>query len=503
MGLLLDDLTAYGDSDAYPFHMPGHKRNENGSADDFWKEYYKRDITEIDGFDNLHHAEGILKEAMERARDLYGSEETYFLINGSTAGILTALCAAVEEGDSILMMRGSHRSAYHGIGLHHINAIYLASNVHPEMGLDMGITLEQLKGAYELHPEIKAVFLTSPTYEGITISLRKMAEWLHERNIILIVDAAHGAHFGMADFLPENAVDAGADLVIHSLHKTLPSPTQTALLHVNGNLVNRKKVRQYLGIFQSSSPSYVLMAGIDECIDRMTREGTVLWKEFYEHRMWLRDKLKGLKKISVFETDTAEKMLPDDCGMDPGKILLVPDSKYLNARELYDILRVQYHLQAEMVTPAYVLLFLTVMDRKEGYKRLAAALMDLEENLEVKEEIAQKLTGKKAVFDKVSSGERKDNREETGNGDNRYILPEMVYPLSEAYALQSKGVWKPEEEAIGRISMETVMAYPPGQPLLLPGERISKEVIRQINRYMESGCEILGLGNHMEFYCLP
>ncbi|MDE6530190.1 MAG: aminotransferase class I/II-fold pyridoxal phosphate-dependent enzyme [Lachnospiraceae bacterium] len=471
MGKIFDILTEYGESDAYPYHMPGHKRYEGEETAFFWKEYYKRDITEIDGFDGLHHADGILKEAMERAAKLYHSEHTYYLINGSSAGVLTAIMAAVPKGGSLIMMRSSHKSAYHALLLGGMRGIYLPSEVDTETGLDLGVTADQVISTAEAHPEAVAVFLTSPTYEGFSMPLREIAEALHKRNQLLIVDAAHGAHFGMAEYLPENAVEAGADIVIHSLHKTLPSPTQTALLHVNGDRVRISQIERYFSVFQTTSPSYVLMAGIDECICMLQNSKEKFFAAFYQKRKKLHDSLAGLKHIQIVDAFAPLSIpdgIPDNYVPEMGKLLLIPKQEYMTAREIYDVLRVQYHLQPEMATPMYVLLILTIMDTEEGYRRLSEALHEIDNNME-----------------------KKDNTKKYLKKRGKSDLPEAVYTIAEADAME--GEWISSEDAIGRISQGVVAVYPPGRPLLVPGERISEQVIEELKYSRSSGCEVHGI----------
>lgn len=470
MGIIDDMLTEYGESDAYPYHMPGHKRYEGEETTRFWKEYYKRDITEIDGFDDLHQAEGILKEAMERAAKLYHSEHTYYLINGSSAGVLIAIMAAVPRGGSLILMRSSHKSAYHALLLGGMHGIYLPSGTDAT-GLDLGVTADQVIRMAEAHPEAGAVFLTSPTYEGFSMPLREIAEELHKRNRLLIVDAAHGAHFGMADYLPENAVEAGADIVIHSLHKTLPSPTQTALLHVNGSRVRISQVERYFSVFQTTSPSYVLMAGIDECICMLQNSKERFFADFYQKRKKLHDSLADLKRIRIVDAfaplSTPDGML-DYVVPEMGKLLLIPNQEYMTARELYDALRAQYHLQSEMATPTYVLLILTIMDTEEGYRRLSEALHKIDHNME-----------------------KKDNTKRYPIKRGKSDLPEAVYTIAEADAME--GEWVSSENAIGRISQGIVAVYPPGRPLLVPGERITEQVIEELKYSRSSGCEVHGI----------
>ena len=223
---LLEKLQEYRAEDMYPFHMPGHKRKPLPFPNP-----YSIDITEIDGFDNLHHAEGILKEAQERAADLYGSKECFYLVNGSTCGLLAAICAATKKRDKVLVARNCHKAVYHALYLNELQAEYIYP-VITKSGIQGQIEPEQVKKALLLNPDIAAVILTSPTYEGVVSDINAIAGIAHERGIPLIVDEAHGAHLGFGAGFPENAVRQGADAVIMSLHKTLPSFTQTALLHL-------------------------------------------------------------------------------------------------------------------------------------------------------------------------------------------------------------------------------------------------------------------------------
>ena len=215
-------LTEYGKSDIYPFHMPGHKRRKFDFPNP-----YEIDITEIDGFDNLHHAEEILKEAQQRAADLYGAQRSFYLINGSTCGILAAVSACTQKHDKILMARNCHKAVYHAVFLKELQAEYLYPKVN-DYGIQGQITPEQVEDAFLKHPDITAVLITSPTYEGVVSDVAGIAKIAHAHGVPLIVDEAHGAHFGFSEGFPKEAGKEGADLVIMSLHNTLPSFKQTA-----------------------------------------------------------------------------------------------------------------------------------------------------------------------------------------------------------------------------------------------------------------------------------
>ena len=268
---LYEQLNSYGHSDYVPFHMPGHKRQ---LRDTFLPAAlpWQIDITEIDGFDNLHHAEGILKESMDLAASYYGTVKTLYSINGSTAGILSAISAVTKPGDTILVARNSHKSVYHGVFLRNLRPLYVYPQIDRGSGLACGYSPVEIQEMLITHSEIKAVVITSPTYEGVISDIGSIADMVHEKGIPLIVDEAHGAHLTVSrnegEYFPLSAIGQGADLVIQSLHKTLPALTQTAVLHVCQTNLGKhteyaKEAARYMGIYQTSSPSYVLMASID------------------------------------------------------------------------------------------------------------------------------------------------------------------------------------------------------------------------------------------------
>lgn len=283
MTYIKDELCKLASSDMYPLHMPGHKRRLDCDINP-----YTYDITEIDGFDNLHAAEGIIKEAEERAAALWGAKSSFFLVNGSTCGILAALSTALPKKGHLLMARNSHKAAYHAAYLRELQVTYLYP-VFTEFGIQGGILPEQVEAALEADESIEAVFLTSPTYDGIVSDIEKIAEIAHQHGIPLIVDEAHGAHLGFHPYFPKSAITLGADVVIQSLHKTLPAPTQTAILHWNSSYIKKERLEWFLNIYETSSPSYLFLASMDECVRLLTEEKEKYFdayekrlKDFYE-----------------------------------------------------------------------------------------------------------------------------------------------------------------------------------------------------------------------------
>ena len=280
---ILAKLEDYSKAGYVPMHMPGGKRNtEYASTSEF-------DITEIDGFDNMHNAEGIIKNASDRAARLYRADKTLMLVNGSTAGILSAVCGATKRKGKIIVARNCHVSVYNALIIAQLEPVYVIPEVDESTGIYRGLTLEQVRKCVESNRDAQAVIITSPTYEGVVSEVREIASYLHEKGIPLIVDEAHGAHFEFSEEFPESAVKAGADIVINSIHKTLPALTQTALLHISGNYVDYDKVERFWNIYQTTSPSYILMASIDRCMRIIEEQGDYIFKNYIS-------KLKNLRE---------------------------------------------------------------------------------------------------------------------------------------------------------------------------------------------------------------
>lgn len=479
MCTLYDRLIEYSSSDYYGFHMPGHKRQMNmmGAAAP-----YEIDITEIDGFDDLHHADGILEEAQARAARVYHADETHFLINGSSVGILSAVIGVTNRGDTVLVARNCHKSVYHAIEMNGLNPVYLSPGVNPSVQFNTEVSAKDVRRALERVPGIRAVIIVSPTYDGVVSDVEAISEAVHEKGIPLIVDEAHGAHFGFHPYFPENSNQAGADIVIHSLHKTLPSLTQTALLHMNGGLVRREKVRRYLHMLQSSSPSYVLMASIDSCVDLLENQREELFDSYTERLEKLRTRLAGLRRLRLEETACY------DCS----KLVVSSGDTGLTGRELYRILLERYHLQLEMAAGTYVLAMTSVGDTDEGMERLMTALEEIDS-----------MTGTAALSDqmpysgKCGAADGETIRQNSGLIYDIPCLPRPDVVYNSFDIEEMKKSWQtavfPWQESVGRVAAEYAYLYPPGKPLIVPGERVSQEAADVLQWYYEKGFSVEGI----------
>ena len=464
---LYDRLLQYQSSEMYPFHMPGHKRRKDDFANPFLI-----DITEIEGFDNLHHAEGILKDAQDRAAALYHSEETYFLVNGSTCGILAAVSACMTRGGKILMARNCHKAAYHAAYLRGLDIEYLYPEKEDIFGINGGIHEDIVEKALEEFQDIPAVMITSPTYDGVVSNVEKIAQIVHRKGIPLIVDEAHGAHFGFHEYFPKSSVEMGADLVIHSLHKTLPSLTQTALLHVNGNRVDRECLRRFLDIYQTSSPSYVFMAGMDSCVCLLEKRGGELFESLRRNLEVFYKQTESLGCIYLANHGLMGKSGIHD--FDRSKLVISARNAGFTGNQLANLLRNRYHLELEMAGGSYGLALTSISDTEEGFLRLSEALKEIDACLENKIE--------------------KNTEKSTLTIEDIVIKNEVWCRIHEA--LESPGESVLLEKAEGKICREFVYLYPPGIPMLVPGEIISREVLGKIRRLVREGYSVQGMADY-------
>ena len=357
---LEETLRKYAASDAYPFHMPGHKRNAKVAGIDT-----SLDITEITGFDDLYHAEGILKDGQERAAQLYGAGSARYLVNGSTVGNLTAIFASTSDGDRIIMDKDCHRSVYHAAKLRHLNVDYVERPVIIP-GIRGSIPPENVDKLLKSHPDTRAVIITSAGYNGVKSDVEKIAHIVHSYGAVLICDEAHGAHFGFCEDYPQSAIKQGADAVVMSLHKTLPAFGQTALLLLN-NAKLEENVSRYLDYFQTSSPSYMLMAG---------DKGTGALKKLSGFVDEFIEMTRDLRNIRIFTRDEAIKAGAYD--FDKSRIIILTPGG--DGSKIFARLSEQYHIELEAEDDLYLTAISTLCDTAEGFERLAFALKDIDKN---------------------------------------------------------------------------------------------------------------------------
>ena len=463
---LLERLENHRDRDYLSLHMPGHKENDDLAP------YLKTlsaglDITELPGFDDLHAPEDILAESMARATALFGSGESLYQVNGSSGALLAAIRGSTRRGDRVLAARNCHKAIYHGLELCGLKPVYLLPETEPTFGLAGSITPEQVEEALEKNPDVKLIIYPSPTYDGVLSDTAGICRIAHARRIPVLVDEAHGAHLGLTKDFPPGAVSQGADLVAASLHKMLPSLTQTAILHINGDLVDRREVRRQAGIFQSSSPSYLLMASMDGCVRLLEEKREELFGA-WSRRLGEFDELaSGLKHLRLpgHEAD-AGKSYPGIFALDPARIVISTRNSALTGVELMRCLREEYRIELEMALDSYAVAMTGPGNDDTMPRRLAEALLELDERFGPAHEEAQ--------FVPV------------------YSIPPHGIGIESAARAERESV--PLRGAVGRISAGYLWAYPPGIPLVVPGEQVTEELAETVERLKSAGVKLVGAG---------
>ncbi len=492
---LIDALRLYAREGYVPFHMPGHKRNPKF---EYLKGMSDIDVTEIDGFDNLHAASGILKRINDRAAKVFGVRASRMLVGGSTAGILASVRALTRRGDGILIARNCHGSVFNAAEICGLDMRY----VLPDM-LDVGfygsVTPAAVKDALDKSGDVKLVVVTSPTYEGVISDVASIAEVCHSFGARLLVDEAHGAHLGFATF-EESARHLGADIVVNSLHKTLPSLTQTAILHICAEDIDISAVDEQLAMFETGSPSYPLMASIEGCIGYLEGVGASEWAK---NVAALREELKGLKAFELYDGEGAYKF-------DISKLTFISRCEMSGTR-LMRALSEEYGIELEMAGVNYAIAMCGAGDEAEMYSMLKEALFKLFDDEVTSKSIPNK-THFESSFPKTSQNE--STLPNLSNGSERKVttvrtprdigegaltpagalrlppLPEKVMNACDARERDFRFV--PIEEAEGRIAAENIRAYPPGCPLVVKGERIDGATLAALSSLYECGVEVQG-----------
>lgn len=466
--MLYDKLKKYSKSGVYPFHMPGHKRNPmlcDGTMP------YEIDLTEIDGFDNLHNAEGCILEVQNLAERLYNVKKAFLLVNGATGGILSAVRAMTNRGDKVIVARNSHKSVYNALELCGLTPKYIVPKVDKEFGINCSITPSQAEKAIRENPDAKLLIITSPTYEGAVSDIKEISRIAHSHNVSVLVDEAHGAHFPFSDSFPVEAIQCGADVAVASLHKTLPSLTQTALLLTsNEELIN--PLAENLAIFETSSPSYIFMSAIEKCLEFC--ENASAFDEYIERLNSFNEKCKNLKKIKVLCYGNDEVKNHRFFDFDVSKITISVRGLDINGTQLAEILRDDFKIEPEMVCSDYVLLISTVCDTDEGFARLINALQIIDSKCSVKELNACRYS---------------------------ITMPKIAVKPCECSGKDGKFCLL--EHSIDKISLEYVWAYPPGIPIIAKGEIITQDIANIIIAQIASGINVCSTKGKIpkEIYC--
>lgn len=461
---LYDFLIGYSKQDKVSFHMPGHKESdlyEKYGYGDFLKHLINYDITEVAGADNLHGAEGIIREGQERYAKLYGVQDSFYLVNGTTAGILAAILSSVKKGGQLIMARDCHKSVFNALRLGDIHPVYVYPEIIEDFNISGVIQPEDIKKALITHPQAEAVILPRPNYYGICSDVRAIADMVHQYDKILIVDEAHGAHLKFSKRLPDSAVDAGADIVINSIHKTLASFTQSAVLHVNSNRVDTDALKDKLQMMQSTSPSYLLMASLDISASIIEEDGAQLMNALVEHIGNFKERLNGVNGIKLM----ASENLNSD--FDLTKLNIDMTMLGLTGRRVEGLLREEFNIYMEMVSTNLVMGLCGIGNKESDFARLSYALSEI---------ACQYVSDPIDNFSKIY-----------------YEHLEQADVFNHIFERNRK--WVSLENSAGRVCTSSIIPYPPGIPMICPGERISKETAEYLHALHKTKVKILGLNN--------
>ena len=457
-------------------HMPGHKRNVEG-IEFLEKLGAKYDITEIEGFDDLHNPHGVLMDAMQKAALLWQSDNCFFLVNGSTCGVLSAIsaCAKVSGSGKLIMARNCHRSVYNAVELNMLTPIYIVPPAVNGFGFCGSISPKAIEIAVADNPGAP-VILTSPTYEGVLSNIAEIAVICHMYGSPLIVDEAHGAHLNLSPYFSGGAVSAGADIVIQSLHKTLTGLTQTGLLHLGGGLISPEDISLELSIFETSSPSYLLMSSIDGTRELLEERGTELfkaWNTRLDRFDFLVSPLQNLKipgHSDLFDCQKKDGLAGYATrgienrpvyGYDRSKILISCEGTDTTGISVMEELRNRFAIECEMAACGYTVAMTGLLDSEKDIKRLGQALCTIDRET--------RRTAPRLPFTAAKIPTRKLSVSEARKGETKIISV---------------------KDAKGRISAEYIWAYPPGIPLVVPGEELSEETVRSLIIQREAGVSL-------------
>lgn len=454
---LFEAMKDYHGRNVVPFDVPGHKHGVGipEMVDYFGKTMLELDVNAMKCLDNICNPIGVIKEAEELAAKAYGADHAFFLVNGTTSGVQAMIMSVCNPGDKIILPRNAHKSAITALILSGAVPVYIQPEINEELGIAMGVTVEAIKKAIEKHHDAKAIFLINPTYYGATSDLKAIVEIAHEYEMAVLVDEAHGAHMKFHDECPMEAMDAGADMCAVSTHKTGGSLTQSSLLLLKEGMIDAKRVKTTLNLTQTTSASYLLMTSLDIARKQLATKGSEMLDDVLRLVRWAREEINKIDGLYAFG-----KELVGTAGVfdfDETKLGVNVRNIGLTGFEAYNILRDEYNIQVELGDMYNILAIVSLGDTKESLGALVDALKDMA----VKHRKDKEVKLRKGVLQN----------------------PEVIVSPRDAYYSRKKIV--KFEDAVGEVSGESIMAYPPGIPVVTPGERISKEMIEYVKQLKE------------------
>ncbi|AEF93776.1 Arginine decarboxylase [Desulfotomaculum nigrificans CO-1-SRB] len=469
---IIEALKKYINDRTIRFHMPGHKGGQitnNAVIDFLGSRVFEADVTNVPGMDDLHQTHGVIKEAQELAARTFGADATYFLINGSSCGLQALVMAACNPGDKILVPRNIHRSILSGIILSGAVPVFFMPEYDQDFAIPLGVTPTTIANSLAGHPDVKAVMLVNPTYHGITSDLSTIAKIVHRHNVPLLVDEAHGPHLYFHEDLPKSALDSGADATVHGTHKMLAAFTQASMLHVKGDRINRQRLEASLRLLQSTSTSYLLLASLDGARAQIAEQGRQLVDKTLDLARYLRGKIKEIPGFRVFGEEKIGQ--PGVLGLDLTKVTVSVRDLKVTGFWAEQWLREKHHIQVEMSNVFNLLLLLTFGNWRSDVDYMLKALNELSEHVRQNPKLMKRYSPLPAV-------------------NLLPVIPEPVLTPREAFWAQS--VATPLQQSVGRVCAEVITCYPPGIPVICPGERITSEIVEYLSLMRAMGVHFQG-----------
>ncbi|MGV2829700.1 aminotransferase class I/II-fold pyridoxal phosphate-dependent enzyme [Myxosarcina sp. GI1(2024)] len=458
-----------------PFYAPGHKRGKGISlelAELLDKSVFAADLPELPELDNLFAPQGVIEEAQQLAAETFGAEKTWFLVNGSTCGIIAAIMATCGVDDKIILPRNIHTSAIAGSILSGAVPIFINPEYDPKQGLAYGITPEAVERALERHPDSKAVMMLYPTYQGVCGDLEAIAKITARHNIPLLVDEAHGAHFAFHPDFPPSALSVGADLTVQSTHKVLSAMTQASMLHIRGKRVEPQRISQALQLVQSTSPNYILLASLDAARQQMATQGRELMSRTLKLAATARSHLEEIPGISVFQPTIQPGIT--DC--DRTRLTIKVSQLGMSGFTADEILHQQLGVTCELPLIHHLTFIISPGNTKDDIDKLIAGCQTLSQT-------------------SVPTSDYPLPTSDYPLPTSDYPLPTSDPDLSPRQAFFAPTETIPIERAGDRLCAELICPYPPGIPLLMPGERITINIIDYLQRVMSLGGMVTGLSD--------
>lgn len=444
------------------FDVPGHKggRGNKELRDFLGEECMRLDMNSMKPLDNLCHPVSVIKEAQELAAEAFGAKEAFFIVNGTTAAVQAMIMSVCKAGEKVIMPRNVHRSAINALVVNGAIPVYINPGTNKQLGIPLGMSVEDVKKAIIENKDAKAVLVNNPTYYGICSNLREIVKLAHENDMLVLVDEAHGTHLYFNDDLPVSAMEAGADMAAVSMHKTGGSLTQSSILLTNEK-VNSDYVRQVINLTQTTSGNYLLLSSLDIARKNMYLNGKEMVKKTLGFASYARDEINKLGGYYAF----GEELVDGDMvyGFDSTKLSIHTRDIGLAGIEVYDLLRDDYGIQIEFGDIGNILAIISAGDRNIEIERLIAALSEIK---------------------------RLHQKDKAGLFDHEYIKPHIIMGPQQAF--YGRKVSLPIKKSEGRVCGEFVMCYPPGIPILAPGELITKDVVNYIMYAKEKGCFMTG-----------